>query len=548
MSKDQYTEGGEGYTQEPENPAQVPEQPAQGPADSAQESVDSAREAEGSPQEPEPEDPNPEAEQPAQEPEQSAQELNPNPNLFSRIMKKKSLIAGLILACLVCAGAAYLCSRGKGPGPAGSDSSGTASQTASTGQGMSADQGDTAREKGTAKDSGTAQEIETSKEQAMSKEQAAATDEGSTKEQAAAMDEGSTKEKADTAETGATSQEEAAAETKTQADSIDLTLGFAGDICLADNYIPMQHLQEIGSEDIADGIDPRYIRIMRDMDLMWINNEFVYSRRGEPLPTKAWTFCGDPDNVKYLKDLGVDIVGLANNHTFDYGEESFMDTLKTLEDAKIPYVGAGRTLDQAKAPVYLESNGVRIAYVAASRAEYTIYTPEATDTEPGILWCYDNTRFLESIREAAENADYVIALPHWGVEHSTELEEAQTEGAHAYIDAGADAVIGAHPHILQGIEYYKGKPILYSLGNFWFDGYDIDTLVARLHIKGKKADIDSLSDNAGIELRLYPGTQSGAYTGLADTDEWKSRILDYLESISVNVTIDKDGVVHPASP
>ena len=329
--------------------------------------------------------------------------------------------------------------------------------------------------------------------------------------------------------------------------SYDFTLGFAGDICLADNYIPMQHLAAIGSEDISDGIDPRFIEIMKGMDQMWINNEFVYSRQGEPLPTKMWTFCGDPDNVSYLKDLGVDIVGLANNHTFDFGEVSFLDTLETLEKAQIPYVGAGRDIEQAAAPVYLEADGFKIAYVAASRAEYTIYTPEAAETEPGILWCYDYTRFLESIKKAAENADYVIALPHWGVEHSTVLEDEQIYGAHALIDAGADAVIGAHPHILQGIEYYEGKPILYSLGNFWFDDYDIDTLVAELHIKGKKTDKDASLKKAKVELKLYPGTQSGVYTALADTEEWRTRILQYLEGISVNVNIDEKGVVHPDS-
>ena len=329
--------------------------------------------------------------------------------------------------------------------------------------------------------------------------------------------------------------------------SYDFTLGFAGDICLADNYIPMQHLAAIGSEDISDGIDPRFIEIMKGMDQMWINNEFVYSRQGEPLPTKMWTFCGDPDNVSYLKDLGVDIVGLANNHTFDFGEVSFLDTLETLEKAQIPYVGAGRDIEQAAAPVYLEADGFKIAYVAASRAEYTIYTPEAAETEPGILWCYDYTRFLESIKTAAENADYVIALPHWGVEHSTVLEDEQIYGAHALIDAGADAVIGAHPHILQGIEYYEGKPILYSLGNFWFDDYDIDTLVAELHIKGKKTDKDASLKKAKVELKLYPGTQSGVYTALADTEEWRTRILQYLEGISVNVNIDEKGVVHPDS-
>ena len=359
-----------------------------------------------------------------------------------------------------------------------------------------------------------------------------------------------TSEKTDASKgTGSSSSEKTktSKEAVEQDRSYDFTLGFAGDICLADNYIPMQHLAAIGSEDISDGIDPRFIEIMKGMDQMWINNEFVYSRQGEPLPTKMWTFCGDPDNVSYLKDLGVDIVGLANNHTFDFGEVSFLDTLETLEKAQIPYVGAGRDIEQAAAPVYLETDGFKIAYVAASRAEYTIYTPEAAETEPGILWCYDYTRFLESIKKAAENADYVIALPHWGVEHSTVLEDEQIYGAHALIDAGADAVIGAHPHILQGIEYYEGKPILYSLGNFWFDDYDIDTLVAELHIKGKKTDKDASLKKAKVELRLYPGTQSGVYTALADTEEWRTRILQYLEGISVNVNIDEKGVVHPDS-
>ena len=133
------------------------------------------------------------------------------------------------------------------------------------------------------------------------------------------------------------------------------------------------------------------------------------------------------------------------------------------------------------------------------------------------------------------------------MEHSTVLEDEQIYGAHALIDAGADAVIGAHPHILQGIEYYEGKPIIYSLGNFWFDDYDIDTLVAELHIKGKKTDKDASLKKAKVELRLYPGTQSGVYTALADTEEWRTRILQYLEGISVNVNIDEKGVVHPDS-
>ena len=327
----------------------------------------------------------------------------------------------------------------------------------------------------------------------------------------------------------------------------EFSLGFAGDINFADDYIPMGYLSAIGSEDIADGIDREFIDIMNDMDLMWINNEFTYSERGEPLPGKAFTFRSSPSHVSFLKDLGIDIVGLANNHSYDYGEESLLDTLDTLKSAGIPYVGAGHDLEEAASPVYLETNGFTIAYVAASCAEQYIYTPEATATSPGILLCVDDTRFLESIRTAAENADYVIALPHWGTEQSTWLQDKQKDSARAYIDAGADAVIGAHPHILQGIEFYKGKPILYSLGNFWFDSYDIDTMVAELHFSGTATSENHTLDNADIELIVHPGTQTGIHTYIANTDSWEDRILRYLETISRGITIDENRVVHEAA-
>ena len=327
----------------------------------------------------------------------------------------------------------------------------------------------------------------------------------------------------------------------------DFSLGFAGDINFADDYIPMGYLAALGSEEIADGIDQEYIDIMKRMDLMWVNNEFTYSDRGEPLTGKAFTFRSSPSHVSYLKDLGVDIVGLANNHSFDYGEVSLLDTLDTLQNAGIPYVGAGRNIEEAASPVYLETNGFTIAYVAASCAEQYVYTPEATETSPGILLCIDDTRFLEAIRTAAEHADYVIALPHWGTEHSTWLQDKQRDSARAYIDAGADAVIGAHPHILQGIEYYNGKPILYSLGNFWFDNYDIDTVVAELHFTGTASREDPSLEDAAPELIVYPGTQTGSHTYIAANDSWEDRILRYIETISQNrIQIDENRIVHAA--
>ena len=128
---------------------------------------------------------------------------------------------------------------------------------------------------------------------------------------------------------------------------------------------------------------------------------------------------------------------------------------------------------------------------------------------------------------------------------ATELEAEQIDGAHAYIDAGADAVIGAHPHILQGIEYYNGKPILYSLGNFWFDDYDIDTLVAELRFVGDRDENGFASlDDADMQVVLHVGTQSGAFTSFADTEEWRDNIYRHIEYISPNIWIDDNGVVY----
>lgn len=324
--------------------------------------------------------------------------------------------------------------------------------------------------------------------------------------------------------------------TEEEPNEFQITLGFAGDICFADDEKVMQHYHA-SDDDITACIDPDYIKAMHSMDFMWLNNEFCYSNGGEPMPGKMWTFRSDPENVELLHILGVDIVGLANNHVFDYGEEAFYDTLTTLEEAEIPYVGAGRNIEAAASPVYFQCDGITIAYVAASRAEKFILTPEAGEDSPGVLRCYDTERFLQEIQEARANADYVIALPHWGTEHSTVLEDVQTSTARDYIDAGADIVIGAHSHCLQGFEFYNGKPILYSLGNFWFDEYTCDTMVLQVTITG--------SDNRDLqtEISMLPGTQKDLVTTMAHTQDEQRRIYNYMEDISIQVSIDDSGVV-----
>ncbi len=342
--------------------------------------------------------------------------------------------------------------------------------------------------------------------------------------------------------------EEAYEELPTEAKNqpLDITLAFAGDLSLADNYVVMDYYHNEAGDDLANCIDSAYIKRMNDADVMWINNEFCYSNQGSPIPGKAYTFCAAPENVNILKELGVDIVGLANNHVYDFGPEAFADTLATLRGAEIAYVGAGADIKEASSPVYFDVDGYKIAYVAATRAEKNIKTPEATETSGGVFRCYDNTDYIEKIKEAKANADYVIALPHWGAEHSTILEAAQTDGAKEYIDAGADAVIGAHTHCLQGMDFYNGKPIIYSLGNFWFDDYTLDTMLLELHLTGT-------TDHVQVTVEMVPGTQSERVTRMSSTVQERNRIYAYVESISSNIGItpateeDNGGIVFPVT-
>lgn len=315
----------------------------------------------------------------------------------------------------------------------------------------------------------------------------------------------------------------------------DFTICFAGDINLDENWYTTQFL-DTQPGGIYDCISPELVEVMQAADIMCLNNEFTYSAGGSPLAGKAYTFRADPGRVEVLGQLGVDAVTLANNHVYDYGTEALLDTFTVLEEAGVPYFGAGRTLEEAMEPLYLEVEGKTVALVAASRAEKYKMTPQATATEPGILRCYDTELFLQAIREAKANADFCIAFVHWGTEYSYDLQQVQLDTGKAYLDAGADAVIGAHSHCLQGMEFYEGKPIVYSLGNYWFNEKTLDTMLLQLHFSGDEAQ-------ARLEVQVIPAVQSECRTTYAQEEAERRRIFDFMESISVNVEISDEGTV-----
>lgn len=315
----------------------------------------------------------------------------------------------------------------------------------------------------------------------------------------------------------------------------EIVLDFTGDIVLSEGNSTTEYYdaQENGINDCfsADLIDE-----MSGADIFMINNEFTYSTGGSALPGKAFVFRANPSRVEIIKQMGVDIVSMANNHAYDYGPDALVDTLETLEEAEIPYVGAGRNLKEAKKIVYFIANGRKIAIVSATQIERTYdYTREATADSPGVLKTLNPDKYVEVIREADKNSDYVIAFPHWGTEGTNQFEADQIALAKAFVEAGADVIIGGHTHCLQGFSYIEDVPVLYSLGNFWFSTNKLDTGMAQVRIDAE----------GKLNLYFLPCLQSGEdnkVTLLTEGSE-RERVLAFMRSISSGVTIDENGLV-----
>ena len=202
------------------------------------------------------------------------------------------------------------------------------------------------------------------------------------------------------------------------------------------------------------------------------NLECAITERGTA-ESKTYTFRAPTLAAQSLQLAGFDLLTLANNHSLDFGEDGLLDTLEALHTNQILAVGAGENKARAFAPVIIEKNGIKLAFLAyldiqSWRYDYQAW--EATDEEPGIAWAHPEI-MTQAIRNAKQLADFVIVLMHFGLEGEYPPTQQQIEIAHRAIDSGALLVIGAHPHIIQPLEVYKNGLIAYSLGNFVFDGF-----------------------------------------------------------------------------
>ena len=310
-----------------------------------------------------------------------------------------------------------------------------------------------------------------------------------------------------------------------------VTLSFVGDVFISDGLAA-----NYAKKGILGVVSQKVLDTMTGADFMIANHEYCCTDidKSNALTYQTYIEHQTTDKEHIFAELGIDVAGYANNHGYDYGEQGFIDTLNILKSYNILYVGAGMNSEESSDPVILEKNGKRIA-IFASNGVITHKDWISAPDKPGQNALYDLKQYdsygktIEKIKKAKEECDLVIAMPHWGVELANQFNALQRQYAYAYIDAGCDIIIGSHPHVLQGMEYYKDSVIFYSLGNFLFGSYKRDTCVVTITLNG---------DNS-YSMKVLPCL---SYSNRTD-DVQTSTVFDLMTKYSANAKIEADGTV-----
>ncbi|MEX0268388.1 CapA family protein [Leptolyngbyaceae cyanobacterium UHCC 1019] len=282
-----------------------------------------------------------------------------------------------------------------------------------------------------------------------------------------------------------------------------VTLMFSGDVTLSD------HFEEVIGQDYQRPFAA--MKEYQQADLAMVNLENPLTRATLAMPGKQFNFKANPDAVKVLTSGGVDLVNLANNHTMDFEADGLKETLATLDAAGIQYMGAGKDLTEARRPKIIDVKGQRIAYLSYWGEEYG-----AEANKAGVNSIKEE-RIAEDIKAIRDQVDWVVVNFHWGQELAEVPADWQIKLGHFTVDQGADVIVGHHPHVLQGAEIYKGRPIAYSLGNFIFGGNsrtDYDTAVLQVSLKDKQMKVEFLPvEVTGYQPKIAQGDRATAILG-----------------------------------
>lgn len=306
-----------------------------------------------------------------------------------------------------------------------------------------------------------------------------------------------------------------------------LRINFSGDFC------PV-NLEQFDRDDFHEVFDGALLKELQEKDYLITNLEcpltdqrFSISKSGPPLKAP-------PPRIGLLKEAGIDVVTLANNHIMDYGDMGLADTISMCDKNNIMYTGAGMNMKEAACPLYLKKNNIRMAILAITEEEFSI----AGEDKAGCL-PLDPVKNYYMIQKAKKNADLVIVIVHAGNEHYELPRPGLKETFRFFADAGASAVIGHHPHNAGPFEVYKGVPLIYSLGNFlfnwpgedyspWFEGYFVKMLFNR---------------QAAVSFELVPYTQFKDGSKKLEMMKEKEREQFFVHIKELNLQLKDDKVL-----
>jgi len=300
----------------------------------------------------------------------------------------------------------------------------------------------------------------------------------------------------------------------------DLSLAAVGDVMLDRGVADA--IARHGLESILSVVAAQ----IRPADIAFANLECPLAATGPHDPAKM-IFRAEPRTIEVLLQGGFDIVSLANNHTLDAGEGPLIETIDHLEDAGIRYVGAAREQVHGSDPVFFDARGTRIGFLAYSDLDFHYDSESRVDP--------DLTNLRAQVAAAKDGCDLLVVSFHWGVQDSETPTHRQADVARASIDAGADLILGHHPHVLQGAEVYRRRLILYSMGDFVFDARTLDEAESGIFEVYYRP-------GAGLELwmapvRITPSRMGPEYPDSVERDRILRRFVRMSDARNTGITI-----------